>query len=142
MSKKKKVENTENVSGLCNTNNNRKKNEDTINVGLGDTKVWQRNTVLEELKQAKRVANHFDNEEYLIRKISWKVSLVNLLIMWQLRLTKIETKVLVTVKLFHLNSSKKKKRVLKYLFVYRMKIEDNIFKVVEFVHQWYLQFDN
>ena len=39
MSKKKKVENTENVSGLCNTNNNRKKNEDTINVGLGDTKV-------------------------------------------------------------------------------------------------------
>ena len=142
MSKKKKVENTENVSGLCNTNNNRKKNEDTINVGLGDTKVWQRNTVLEELKQAKRVANHFDNEEYLIRKISWKVSLVNLLIMWQLRLTKIETKVLVTVKLFHLNSSKKKKRVLKYLFVYRMKTEDNIFKVVEFVHQWYLQFDN
>ena len=142
MSKKKKVKNTENVSGLCNTNNNRKKNEDTINVGLGDTKVWQRNTVLEELKQAKRVANHFDNEEYLIRKVSWKVSLVNLLIMWQLRLTKIETKVLVTVKLFHLNSSKKKKRVLKYLFVYRMKIEDNIFKVVEFVHQWYLQFDN
>lgn len=142
MSKKKKVENTENVSGLCNTNNNRKKNEDTINVGLGDTKVWQRNTVLEELKQAKRVANHFDSEEYLIRKISWKFSLVNLLIMWQLRLTKIETKVLVTVKLFHLNSSKKKKRVLKYLFVYRMKIEDNIFKVVEFVHQWYLQFDN
>ena len=70
MSKKKKVENTENVSGLCNTNNNRKKNEDIINVGLGDTKVLQRNTVLEELKQAKRVANHFDNEEYLIRKIS------------------------------------------------------------------------
>ena len=49
-------------------------------MGLGDTKVLQRNTVLEELKQAKRVANHFNNEEYLIRKISSKVSLVNLLI--------------------------------------------------------------
>ena len=57
MPKKKKVENTEKVNGLCNTNNDRKKTKIPL--------IW-----VSEIKQAKRVANHFNNEEYLIRKIS------------------------------------------------------------------------